>query len=205
MLFLILSLLTVNGSLNVELWVDREDAVYYPTDNLRIFFRTNRDCFVAVFNIEKGGRVNMLFPQEEEDGWVEAGRVYQLPPRNADYDYVVSGPEGIETIIAVASINRLPTLQDEGPDIVSEAVDIYIREPEPARLSIVSKPNNCRIYITEAESGDEEYIGKTPRTIVMRPGEYTVEIKKVGYRTLKRRIWLDPGERRRVFVELRRY
>jgi hypothetical protein len=90
----------------------------------------------------------------------------------------VSGPEGVETIIAVASRDRLPQLHDEGPDIVTEVIDIQIKEPEPAELIIVSAPRHCRVYITEVESGEKEYVGETPRTIGLKPGEYLVEINR---------------------------
>jgi hypothetical protein len=115
---------------------------------------------------------------------------------------VIEGPEGVESIIAVASKERLPELDDEGKDIVTKVVEIHIEEPEPAKLRIISTPKNCRIYITDVDTGEEEYIGKSPRTIGIRPGQYRVRIKKFGYRTLIRKIWLDPGERRRVFVKL---
>ncbi len=202
---ILLSLVTFQGPLNVDLWVDREDATYYPTENLKVFFRTDDDCFVAVYNIEGGGRTTLLFPPETEDGWVEAGIIYELPPETEDYDYVISGPEGIETVIALASRERLPTLDDETPDVVSEAIEIYIKEPEAAKLRIISTPDRCRIYIVDIDSGDEEYIGKAPRTIGLRPGEYIIKVRKLGYRTLTRRIWIEPGERRRVFVKLRPY
>jgi len=199
---LLLTLLNANQALEIEVWFDREDPVYYPTDNLRVFFQANQDCYCAVYNIEIGGRENMLFPLEGESGWIEAHRTYELPPDTADYDYVVGGPEGTETIVVVASLDRLPDLSDKGTDVVREAAEIYIQEPEPALLRIISTPVNCRIHITAVEFDDSEYRGTAPRTIVLRPGEYVVKITKFGYRTLTRRIWLEPGERRRVFVKL---
>lgn len=203
---MLLSLLVLQYSpLNIDVWVDKEEAIYYTTENLKIFFRTGQDCYVAVYDIEVGGREYLLFPLEGENGWVEAGEIYELPTETADYDYVISGPEGIETIVVVGSRERLPGLNDEGPDVVREAIEIFVKEPEPGKLRIISTPDNCRIYISEAEYGDQEYIGEAPRTIVLRPGEYIVKIKKSGYRTLTRKIWLEPGERRRIFVKLKPY
>lgn len=201
----LLSLFALTSTLDIDVWVDRDEAIYQPTENLHVYFRANQDCFVAVYNIEHGGRVTRLFPPEEDNGWVEAGHVYQLPPESADYDYVIEGPEGTETIIAVASKDRLPGLHEEDPDVVRTSVEIFIEEPEPSALRIISTPDDSRIFITEIFSGDEEYVGRTPRTIILRPGEYIVTVKKLGYRTLTRRIWLDPGERRRVFVKLTAY
>jgi hypothetical protein len=199
---LILSLFTAVNPLEITLWVDREDAVYTPGDNLSVYFTANQDCYLAVYNVEQGGGVSRLFPPEDDDGWIRGGQVYQLPPEHADYDYRISGPEGVETIIAVASSTRLPGIDDEGPDIVTQLIDIQISEPEPAELIIVSDPRNCRIYITEVESGTTEYVGDSPRVIGLKPGEYTVEIKKAGYRTLRRTVSLQPGEKRKVHVRL---
>jgi len=199
---LILSLITAGNQLEVSLWVDKEDALYHPGENLTIYFAADRGCYLALYNVEQGGGVSQLFPPEDDDGWIRGGQTYQLPPEYADYDYAVSGPEGVETIIAVASRDRLPQLHDEGPDIVTEVIDIQIKEPEPAELIIVSAPRHCRVYITEVESGEKEYVGETPRTIGLKPGEYLVEIKKAGYRTLKRTVALQPGEKRKVHVRL---
>lgn len=206
MLFtILLSLFAVTSPPDIDIWVNKEDATYYPNEKLTVFFQVDQDCYVAVYDIEVGGSASMLFPQEGMDGWVEAGRVYELPPADADHDYVIGGAEGIETIIAVGSIERLPDLDDNGVDVVHQSIEIYIEEPEPAKLRIISTPKRCRIYITEVASGNGVSLGKAPRTIVLRPGEYIVKIKKLGYKTLVRRIWLDPDDMRRVFVKLRPY
>lgn len=205
-LLIIISLLSLqSGSLNIDLWVDKEDGVYYTAENLKVFFQANQDCYIVIYNIEVGGRENLLFPLEGEDGWVEAGQTYELPSETDDYDYVVSGSEGIETIIALASKEGVPELYSEDPSVARKTIEIFVEEPEPAKLRIISTPKNCRIYMTEVVSGEKEYIGKAPHTVVLRPGEYIVAIKKFGFRTMKRRIWLDPGDRRRIFVKLLPY
>lgn len=202
---IILSLFTIGNAIDIDIRVDKEDGVYYPNEKLTVYFQVDRDCYLAVYDIETGGRVSMLFPQEGHDGWVEAGKTYQLPASDADFDYIVGASQGIETIVAVASTEGLADLNDEGLDISQKSIEIYIEEPDPALLRIISTPKSCYIYITEIASGEEVQVGKTPRTIAMKPGEYLIEIKKFGYKTLKRRISLEPGDRRRVFVKLRWY
>jgi hypothetical protein len=199
---LLFSLISANTELEISLWTDQDNAIYHGGDLLTIYFTANQGCYLAVYNVEQGGGVTQLFPLQGDDGWIRGGQTYQLPPEYADYDYRVSGPEGVETIIAVASQDRLPALDDEGSDIVTEVIDIQIQEPEPAELIIVSDPRNCRIYITEVDSGQREYVGDTPRAVVLKPGEYVVEIKKAGYRSLRRSVNIEPGEKRRVFVRL---
>lgn len=201
----LISLIAVTQGLGLDLWLDREEPAYYPTEYLRIFFQTDEDCFVAVYNVDVGGGASRLFPPEEEEGWVHAGRIYELPPPDADYDYVITGQEGVEQIIAVASAEYLPDMHDAGPFVDREIIELSVQEPEPATLNIITTPDNCRVYLTEVLSGEEQYIGKAPETVVIRPGEYIVEISKFGFRTMRRKLWLDPGERRRVFVKLYPY
>jgi hypothetical protein len=201
----LISIMAVTQGLGLDLWLDREEAEYHPTEYLRVFFQTDEDCFVAVYNVDVGGGVSRLFPPGEEAGWVHAGRIHELPPPAADYDYVITGPEGTEQIIAVASAERLPDMYDEGPDVARQVIELYVQEPEPATLNIITTPNNCRVYLTEVASGEEQYIGTAPETVVIRPGEYIVEISAYGFRTMRRNVWLEPGERKRVFVKLYPY
>lgn len=201
-LALLMSLVSAGNALEVSLWTDRDNAVYYPGEALTVYFTASRTCYLAVYDVEPGGGVTRLFPPQGDDGWVQAGQTYQLPPDQADYDYRVSGPAGMETIICVASTERLPELHEEGPDIATAFLDIQIREIEPAELIVVSQPRNCRIYITETASGMREYVGETPRAVVLKPGEYVVEIKRAGFRSLKRSVRLEPGEQHKVFVRL---
>lgn len=202
MFALILALVSAGNALEVSVWTGRDNAVYHPGEALTIYFEASQACYLAVYDVEPGGGVTRLFPPQGEDGWIEAAQTYRLPPEQADYDYRVSGPAGTETIICVASPDRLPSLDDDGSDIVTASVDVQIEESAPAELIIVSQPRDCRIYLTETASGVQEYVGDTPRAIVVRPGEYLVEIKKAGFRTVKRTVRLDPGEKRKVLVRL---
>ncbi len=201
----LLSLIATNPILDLDVWLNKESGLYYPGENLTVFFKTNRACFIAIYNIETGGRVNRLFPRDGQAGWVENDLVYQLPAEDANYDYVVADVEGIERIIARASKDRLPSLEDEGEDIITKTIEVHIQEPDPAQLRLVAAPEHCRIYIRTIATDHEEYYGTTPKTIELSPGEYDVTIKKNGFRTLTRRIDLVSGERRRVRVSLNPY
>ncbi len=208
MLTAIFSLLIALGTqfdptnqVNIDIWLDSDDYTFHPGDRIKIFFKVNRDCYVAVYDIDAGGRENLLFPLQGENGYVQKDRVYELPPPDADFDYEITGPEGIERIIFLASTKRLPVLGDT-IEVFKKEIELSIEEPAPAKLRIISTPARCKVYIKEVKSGKRVYIGRTPRTIVLKPGEYIVEIKKWGYQTMKRRILLEPYEKRRVFVRL---
>ena len=106
------------GGLQVDVWLDNGDGVYYEGENVAIHFRADRDCFVAIYSIDTRGDVELLYPTNRwDDGSVRGGEDYSIPGRNADYNLVVNGPEGIEHIQAVASLSNMdiPDWYDGAP------------------------------------------------------------------------------------------
>ncbi len=98
----------VDRYLDVEIWTNHADGDYLVGDEIEISFRANRDAFVVIYTVDSRGRVNMLFPSiEGGDNYVHGGVTYRLPDEREDYDLVVTGPEGIENIQAIASRERI--------------------------------------------------------------------------------------------------
>jgi len=107
-----------SDKLDINIWVDNEDGVYYAGENIRIFFQTSRDAYVAIYGIDTRGQVNLLYPADARDnGFVYGGEVYAIPDDRDDYDLNVTGPEGIEYVQAVASLSELsiPDWYNEAP------------------------------------------------------------------------------------------
>lgn len=198
----LLILLNLNAVLDADIWVNKDEAVYYPGEKLEISFESTEDCYAAVYDIEPGGETSRLFPPEGQDGRVDAEHTYRLPPPDADVDYVVGDAIGDEEFVILVNRDHLPVLDEVDPGSVKRSVKIAVEEPEPARLRVISTPNRARIYITEVSSGEKVYIGRAPKTIAVKPGDYIVTIKLSGYSTISRRIELEPGDQRRVFVRL---
>jgi hypothetical protein len=198
----LLILLNLNAVLDADIWVNKDEAIYHPGEKLAISFEPTEDCFAAVYDIEPGGETSRLFPPEGRDGRVNAEQTYKLPPPDADIDYVIGDAVGDEEFVILVNRDHLPVLEETDPGTVRRSIKIAVEEPEPARLRIISTPNRARIYITEVSSGDKVYIGRAPKTIAVKPGAYIVTVKLSGYYTISRRIELDPGDQRRVFVRL---
>ncbi len=88
--------------LTAEVWTD--DNSYYQGDDISISFRANNDCYVAIYNVDTRGNVNLLYPTSpQDDGQIRGGRIYRLPDRNDNYQLTVQGPLGSEYIQIVAS------------------------------------------------------------------------------------------------------
>lgn len=99
----------VDRYLTTEIWTNHEDGEYFEGDNIVINFLTNRDAFVIIYSVDTKGRLNLLFPvSADEDNFVEGGQVYRLPGSNDDFDLIVNGPEGVESIQIIASRDRIP-------------------------------------------------------------------------------------------------
>lgn len=106
------------GRPDIEVWTDNNDGVYYEGENVTVYFRTDRDCFVAIYGVDTRGDVNLLYPTVRwDDGYVRGGEVYAIPGNDADFDLVVNGPEGMEVIQAIASNRELdiPNWYDGAP------------------------------------------------------------------------------------------
>jgi len=95
--------------LDVKVWVDKgEGAIYHPGEDIKVYFRASHDCYVVLYDIDTRGYVHLLYPTDTgDDPYVEGGRVYRIPNRMDDYDLTVDGPNGVEYIQAVASLEPI--------------------------------------------------------------------------------------------------
>ncbi|MCI0405051.1 MAG: DUF4384 domain-containing protein [candidate division Zixibacteria bacterium] len=100
--------------LEIELWADRNNEdTYYEGENITLYFRTNRDAYVLLYNIDAQGNVFLLYPQHPDDPhFVRGGATYELPDRRDDYDLWITGPPGVEFVQAVASLRPFDVPED---------------------------------------------------------------------------------------------
>lgn len=97
-----------SGAVNIELWVNNEDGIYYEGESITIYFRAERDAYVAIYSIDTQGDVSLLYPLDRFDnGFIRGGEIYSIPGEYNEYQLTVSGPEGIENLQAVASDAKL--------------------------------------------------------------------------------------------------
>lgn len=121
--------------LDIKVWVDKgENASYEPGDDIRVYFRTNQDAHVIVYDIDTRGNVHLLYPYDYRDTrFVEGNRPYRIPSLRDDYYLKVNGPEGTEKIVAIATREPfyIPNLGwDLDSDQLTEEDFYYMRKPE---------------------------------------------------------------------------
>ena len=96
---------TGRRALRVRVWTSAGDgSLVFPGEDMRVHFRVNRSAYVVVYDIDTRGRVRLLFPEfPGDDGYVRGGRTLRIPGRRAGYRLMVTGPPGVERIVALAS------------------------------------------------------------------------------------------------------
>ena len=67
---------------------------------------------------------------------------------------------------------------------------------ENATLEIISSPSDAKVYI------NDRYYGKTPLTVELPAGTYTISVKKEGYETYTETITLRAGDARTIEITL---
>ena len=95
---------------------------YTLKELMSITVRPESDCYLTLLDWDASGNFVQLFPNKfDENNRLRGGKTYTIPSRDADYEFFMSGPEGIERlkIIAVTDrsvsneINRVLALSDD--------------------------------------------------------------------------------------------
>jgi hypothetical protein len=99
-------------AMGVDVWSDRgKDAIYEPGEPVEIKVRASDDAYLMVYDIDSEGYVRVLYPYEENSGFIEGRHTYRVPPYQSGLQLVVQGPVGQGYIVALAShepFNALP-------------------------------------------------------------------------------------------------
>jgi hypothetical protein len=223
----------------VEVFVDRDASgeatpVYQIGEAITIGVRVSEDAYVYLFNVRSDGTVRQILPNNYDeagrDNFVRAGETKLFPPRGARYEFRVSGPEGLDKVIAVASETPLDTstlasfeadpnfaTSTIGESGFAESLSIIVRPlPQESWVSdtvlfYVGQPAAPRygtLSITSEPSGaqvfiDDRFVGYTPLRYGAEAGNRLVNVVLEGYETYEATITVTGGETREVRANLR--
>ncbi len=92
------------GDIEARVWFDRGvEPVLDRGDRVRVYYRTDRDAYVAIFRINTDGRALMVYPRSpRQDNYVRGNRDYRLLDRRSTHWYVRDQP-GVGYYFIVAS------------------------------------------------------------------------------------------------------
>jgi len=96
----------------VEVKIKEGKSSFGEKEHVTFVVRSDRDCYLMLIDVGTSGIASVLFPNEwHKSHFVEAGKEYMIPPENSDFVFEVSGPYGMETIKAIASIEPLDSVE----------------------------------------------------------------------------------------------
>jgi hypothetical protein len=134
--------LAPGDSLEARVWLDRgEEPVVQRGDDVRVYYRTSADAYVAIFRIDTDGRIELLFPQHPgADVVVRGGRDYRLlfprSPRwrveedpGVGYFFMIASPEPLDFALLEFDERTGWDLSSIGADVYEDpyvAIDDYV-------------------------------------------------------------------------------
>ena len=119
-----------------------EKPVYRIGDKLSVIFRLKNRGYVRINHLSASGEISELFPNPfQHDKRLDYDIDYVIPPPKAGFEIQISGPPGIDEIVAVFSESDIPKKMQiidpksvvahrEIPDGVSTVVLQYYVEPK---------------------------------------------------------------------------
>lgn len=196
----------------IEVWIDKGCGKSYTVgENITIYFKSNKDCYLTLFDFIPGGGIRLLFPNRyEKNNFLEANKVHTIPP-----GFVVTLPPGKEMIRAVATTSPWQFFSDEEimryhSEHPEERYPVISRSEEGfgdefnEKIKIIPQPNramaSCIFYVTSRivpQYGkirvtsipsyakvylDGTYRGTTPLTLSnIKMGQHTIKVTKKDY------------------------
>lgn len=140
--------------LSVQTWVDRDpsgygNSTYYFGDNIAISVQVNQSAYVYLFNVNANGNIDLILPNQlNADNYLQGGEVRQFPQSGSRYQFNVTGPSGVDQVLAVAS--RQPLSLNQIADIRSGQVMVQGANNLARALSIVVNPLPANDWVSDA-------------------------------------------------------
>lgn len=140
--------------LEVQTWVDRDpsgygNSTYYFGDKISISAKVNQDAYVYLFNINADGNIDLILPNQlNADNFMRGGEVRQFPQPGTRYQFTITGPSGVDQVLAVAS--RQPLSLGQVADIRSGQVKVSGASNLARALSIVVTPLPANDWVSDA-------------------------------------------------------
>lgn len=117
----------------IEVWVDKGCGKNYTVgENITIYFKSNKDSYLTLFEQRAGGRIRLLFPNRyRKNNFFEANKVHAIPSASDKFYFEVTPPLGKEVIRAIATTSPWQFSSDK------EILRYYNEHPEE-RYPVIS-------------------------------------------------------------------
>lgn len=128
------------GPLEVKLRADRGTPRYRAGDKVTFLVEATRNCFLTLLNVGTSGQVKVLFPNAfQKANAVRANILHPIPGQGATYEFTLAGPQGLEGVIAICSLDS-PSVRPVFPRIPGQPAPLGDGRPEPTAKDIAVDP-----------------------------------------------------------------
>ncbi len=111
------------SAFNIDVWIEEGDYQekrdittvqkqkteknYLIGNKINLYFKSEKDCYLTLWNYGTSGKLTVLFPNALfQNNFIEGNRIHAIPGKDYPFDYILSGPPGIERIKAIASTHK---------------------------------------------------------------------------------------------------
>ncbi|MCD6405839.1 MAG: DUF4384 domain-containing protein [Planctomycetes bacterium] len=96
-----------SNAAEIRVWTADGRTVYSQGEKIVFSFRSDRDCYLRLFNIRLDGSALMIFPNEfQRESLIKGGVTYRIPDADAPFQFLVTPPYGPEAVLALATTSR---------------------------------------------------------------------------------------------------
>lgn len=97
-----------HASFTVSVRTDRD--MLMPGQQVTIYFQSTQDCYLTLVDQGTSGKQTVIFPNpwSGPSNSIRANQVYTFPPPGAPFRFNVQGPDGVETVLAYATLQPTP-------------------------------------------------------------------------------------------------
>ena len=90
----------------------KSERNYHIGEKVNLYFKSEKDCYLTLLNYGTSGKLTVLFPNSLfKDNSIKANKIYAIPGRDYPFDYLISGPKGVERIKAIATTDKLDLIK----------------------------------------------------------------------------------------------
>lgn len=141
----------------VSVWTDRDPSGngipnYRVGEHIRIYTSVTQDAYVYLFNVNPDGSIDQILPNRlGGDNFVKAGATKVFPAPGDNFTFDISGPAGINKVLALAStaplnLNQISSFTAGQP---FAKVNVQGQQNLAQALSIVVNPVPQDSWITD--------------------------------------------------------
>jgi len=161
----------LKSAFKIEVWVEeagstgkrdiqriprqKPSKVYHVGDKINLFFRSEKDCYLNLWNFGTSGKLTVLFPNALfEDNFIKANKTYSIPGEDYPFDYILSGPAGNEKVKAIAATDKFNLI-----DLTHKKGEIFTVSRSASRdITVAAKTIETKVETKEWKGWSEDMI-----------------------------------------------